>query len=84
MAILKAYSIRDVRVEAYNRPSFVQNENVMRRSVEEALMSESHAFAFHPEDFQVFYIGEFDDQTGKFEPVAPEHVFNVVDCKKGE
>lgn len=84
MAILKAYSIRDVRVEAYNRPSFVQNEAVMKRSVEDALMTESHAFALHPEDFQVYYIGEFDEETGKFEAVAPEHVFNVVDCKKGE
>ena len=84
MAILKMFAVRDSKIEAYMRPSFVQNEAVMRRSCEHALFDENHPFSLAPQDYQVFYLGEFDENTGKLTPVAPEHVFNIVDLKGAE
>lgn len=77
MAILKVYSLRDVRTEAFMRPMFVQNQKVIERVMEDGLRDESSNLSRHPEDYQLYYLGEFDEDTGKIDSVPPEFLFNV-------
>lgn len=82
MAVLNVYTIRDVRTEAYGRPMFVQNDMVLERSLLDALNDPDHPFSSHSNDYQVFRLGTYDDNTGKFDVHAPEHMYNVFELKE--
>lgn len=81
MAVLKMYSLKDVKVGAFNRPMFVQNRAVVERAVGDAMADPNQMLSVHPEDYQLWYLGEFDDVSGNVTPVAPEFMCNVVDLK---
>ena len=84
MSVLKIYALRDVRTQAYMRPMFLQNDAVLDRSVRDAMLDENSLLCSHPEDYQVFRLGEYDDNTGKITPCDPTHMFNVVDLQEKE
>lgn len=81
MATLKIYALRDIRTEAFNRPMFLQNEAVLDRSIRDAMQDENSLLCSHPEDYQLFELGEYDEETGQITPVAPTHKFNIIDLK---
>nr|QXN72800.1 MAG: nonstructural protein [Microvirus sp.] len=81
MATLQIYALRDIRTDAYMRPIFLQNQSVLERSLYDALSDENSLLSSHPEDYQVYKLGSFDEQTGKISPIAPEHLFNVINLK---
>jgi len=76
---LEIYALRDVRTEAFNRPMFLQNKAVLDRAIIDAINDENSLLHHHPEDYQVYYLGTFDEQTGKIESLPAEHCFNVID-----
>ena len=80
--MLNVYAIKDVRTEAFLKPFFVQNEAVMRRAVFDASRDENNTMSIHPEDYQVFELGTYDDNTGEISAVPPKFLFNVVDLHK--
>lgn len=82
MAIFKVYALRDVRTEAFHRPMFLQNDAVLDRSIRDAMEDEHNLLCTHPEDYQVYRLGEFDDSNGKLAAIPPEHMFNVIDLRK--
>lgn len=84
MSVLKVYAIRDVRTQAYLKPVFLQNEAVLDRALRDGLGDENSLFSHHPEDYQVFYLGEYDDSSGKLDVGAPEHMYNLVDLVESE
>lgn len=79
MALLKIYALRDVRSEAFNRPMFMQNKAVLDRAIRDACNDENSLLHHHPEDYQVYYLGTFDESTGKIESQPAEHMFNVIE-----
>lgn len=81
MPTLKIYAIRDTKINAYARPFFLQNESILERSIQDALSDPEQTITKHPEDFAVFHLGEYEEETGKITAIPPEHLFNVVDRK---
>ena len=61
---LKIFAVKDVRTEAFMRPFFVQNHAVLQRAILDAKNDEHNTISFHPEDYQVFELGEYDDGDG--------------------
>jgi len=61
-------SVLDVAAQAYGRPAFVQALGAATRSfVDEVNRSSADNVMFnHPQDFQLFHLGEFDDSNGRF------------------
>ena len=82
MAIHKIYALRDIRTEAYLKPMFLQNLAVLDRALKDAKNDENNLLCLHPEDYQVYALGEYDDSTGKLTPQAPEHLYNIPDIKE--
>lgn len=74
------FSVRDTCVGAFNLPMFFQNAAGAVRALGDAVnrASEDNAYYQHPEHYQLYEIGAFDDEIGSFEPIVP--VF-VVDCQ---
>jgi len=78
--LLIACSVFDVKAKAYMVPFFVQNVNLARRSFGDAVCDSSTGISRHPEDYQLYKVGEFDDNSGIFAKFAqPEFLANAVD-----
>ena len=61
-------SIRDSAADAYGRPFFLPSVGVAIRSFTDEVnrSAEDNQIYQHPEDFDLFELGEFDDATGRF------------------
>lgn len=78
------YSIRDNLV-GFMSPVVDVNENTARRNFARAVNQADSALDFSPNDFDLYKLGSFDDQTGVIEPCLPiefiEHGTNMVGVK---
>lgn len=80
---LVVVAVRDSAVDAFMRPFFVPTVGVAIRSFrDEVTRAESEMFK-HPSDYELFEIGEFDEDIGRFENLsAPRSLLRAVDCKE--
>lgn len=64
--IYKVFAVYDSKVKAYMQPFFMQTEGQAIRSWVDAVNDQSTQFYKHPEDFTLFLISEYDEESGKF------------------
>ena len=63
----RVYSIRDDRMKTYGNLVFIENDNVATRAFGDLVLSDSKSLmSMHPADFSLWYLGEFDAETGVF------------------
>ena len=62
--IKRIYSIRDTKAEAFLKPFYLPNDNTAIRAVSDAI-EQDQEFQKHKEDYILFQIGYFDDNTGE-------------------
>lgn len=72
MTILRAYSVRDVVSNTYGRPFFSQNDATAVRSLAMEVNNSSFESVLHtnPDDFELYLIGEFDDELCTFDSLS--------------
>lgn len=65
-------SVRDSAVDAFNRPAFVPAVGAAVRSFQDEVNRDSpdNMLHAHPEDFELYELGEFDDSIGSFQLFA--------------
>lgn len=68
--INKFYTVYDSKVQAYMSPFMAQNAGHATRMFADAVADEKSVLNKHPEDYTLFEIGSWDDQTAKFESLA--------------
>lgn len=66
MALYQAYSVLDIKLQAFATPFFLQRNEVAVRAFRDAVMDPKHPMAAHPEDYQLFHVGVWDDAAGGF------------------
>lgn len=71
----RVYSIRDNKMASFGVPVIIENDAVATRQFGDVIMSGGdNVMCKHPADFTLYYLGEYDMNTGKFEnepcPVA--------------
>lgn len=64
----KIYTIFDTKVEAYMAPFTSPQHGSAIRAFTDTVLDEGTTFHAHPEDYTLFYIGDFDPNTGLIEP----------------
>jgi hypothetical protein len=66
---LNICSVKDRAAEAYGRPMFVPSTGVALRSFSDEINRNSadNQLYNHPDDFDLYDLGIFDDNTGLFE-----------------
>lgn len=74
---MKIFTILDSKAKAYMTPFFQKNEDVAVRVLEQACNEQGHIFNTNPEDFSLFQIGIFNEDTGEIVPHPPEHIVNM-------
>lgn len=59
-------SVRDSAANAFGRPLFVQSQGVAMRSFADEVnrVDPQNEMNKHPEDFELFELGTFDDRSG--------------------
>lgn len=83
MAIVKVYSVRDAKAEAWLPPMVARTKGEMLRMFEEAVNDSNHAFSKYPSDYCLFELGSWDDATCKYDlHLAPERIGLAVEFKK--
>nr|QJB20537.1 MAG: nonstructural protein [Microvirus sp.] len=65
---LKVFSIRDAKVEAFMQPFFSQTTGSGIRLFTDSIEGPQNGFSKHPEDYALFELGEFDQETGLLSP----------------
>jgi len=65
-------SILDTAAGAYGRPAYLASEGVAVRQFQDEVnrASDDNQLYKHPDDFQLYYLGTFDDNSGAFDLLA--------------
>lgn len=81
--IKKVYSIRDAKGEIFNFPWFKITHGEAERDFATLCRDEKSMVAMYPEDYDLYYLGDWDDVSGKFEPLdTPQHIVKAVQVIK--
>ena len=65
--IHKIYAVYDSKGESYTPPFFDHAEGRAIRTFADCCNDTNHQFGKHPEDYTLFNLGEYDDNTGSID-----------------
>jgi len=83
MSILKMYCLRDNKAEAFHPPFYKHTHGEAERDFTTLTKDEKSMVNQYPDDFDLYYVGEYDQSTGKVKPLdTPQHIIKAVQCKK--
>lgn len=68
------FAVRDRMTVSFMTPFFVRHKGEAERQFKDAINDPKTAIARHPEDYDLFELGSFDDGAGLFEVRVPEQV----------
>lgn len=63
------FSVYDKKTAAFMQPFFQHTRGQAMRTLTDTVKGRESLIGSHPEDFQLFQVGEFDDQEGKIVPL---------------
>lgn len=79
--ILKAFAIRDSKSEHFNQPWFKSTQAQAERDFHTITNDPKSTINSYPDDFDLYYLGEYDDQKGIFTSLdTPLHLKKAVQC----
>lgn len=64
--IHQIFTIHDAKAAAYLPPFILPNAEMAKRIFTDCVNSEDHQFAKHPEDYTLFRLGTFDDNSAQY------------------
>lgn len=80
--MMKLYTVRDSKVGAYLAPFQAENNLTAVRYIQNVAMNPEAMLSKFPSDFELFLVGEFDDQTGRIFVSTHEALGKVIDLIK--
>lgn len=72
------FSLHDRAAAAYGPPMFLNTESQAVRALQLELQKPGGLSEF-PEDFTLYHIGSFDDNSGLITPQEPQRVISVLE-----
>lgn len=71
---MKLYSVKDAKAVCFGAPVPFRNHADAIRTFNDAVFSGQTVFSKHPADFELWFLGEMDEDTGVFKQGIPEFV----------
>ena len=68
------YVIYDAKAKFYNRPFCQINDQIALRSAQDLLETPNTDISRNPEDFTMFCVGTYDDETAQIKPFDIQNV----------
>lgn len=79
----KIYSIYDIKSESFAMPFYAVNDAVAIRTVQDAMAQPEIPLARYPNDFAIYYLGEFEEETGLINPAEmPCHIIILAQIRQ--
>lgn len=79
----KAFAVRDSKLGVFRPPFWTPHTGQALRSLQEAVNDHNTEVAKYPDDFQLFEVGEFDDETGLLYPhESPRQIATAAEYVK--
>lgn len=81
---VEVFVIFDSKSQSYDLPVYAKNKNVFARDVLNMFNDPQHTknkYLVNAEDYSCFKIANYDQTTGKLEPINLEHAFNFHDLR---
>lgn len=78
--ISQMYVIRDLQAEAAMKPLLFEREAIAVRQFELSLVAKDNPFAASPEDYSLYHIGTYDDETMFLEACDPRRVVSGLEA----
>lgn len=76
---LKIYSIRDSKGEHFKPPFYKHTHGEAERDFTTLCRDEKSTVSQYPDDFDLYYLGIYDDQTGKIASLdTPQHIVKAI------
>lgn len=82
--MMKIYAIYDRAIEAFGQPIFVKAQGQAIRSFMDECKNPESQLHKHPADYDLHYLGEYDDSTGEIKQTTTERVARATDYQQGE
>lgn len=80
--LLKAYSIRDSKAEVFNTPFYQKTHGEAERTFQTLAKDDKSTISKYPDDYDLYYLGEYDQDTGKSHPIdTPQHMAKAIQFK---
>lgn len=75
---MKIFSIRDKKAQAFQTPWYKNSMGEAERDFQTACNDEKSFLNKYPQDFDLYYLGQIDLNSGQFETLdSPEHVVSA-------
>ena len=79
---LKMFTIRDDKANGYNQPFFTPTIGLAERSFTDEANNPESNLNKHSEDFTLFLLGEFNQETGQLElEPTPKPLMKAIEVK---
>lgn len=79
MSKLVICSVFDTKVGSFAAPFTCRSRGEAIRSFEDACQDDKMPFKLHPDDYQLFCLGEFDDQSGSLQANGLDRLIGAGD-----
>lgn len=79
---MQMYVVYDIKSRVYEPPKFCLNEDTAKRLFIGAFGNQRTSYNRFPRDYQVYYIGTFDDLTCMIKHQVPEYKWLAYDLIK--
>lgn len=66
----QVFAVRDRALDAFMQPFFVQSTGVAVRSFSDEVNRPESPMNAHPDDYDLYCIGDYDESTGKINPLS--------------
>lgn len=76
------YAVQDVKVSVFYPPISLINDGEATRMLKDIVDNPESPISKHSDDFRLFRLGTFDDNSGVLSPLAqPEFIINASELK---
>ena len=70
----KIVCVRDRAADVYGQPIFVSSLGAALRSFGDEVNNKESVFSKHPDDYDLYELGEFDDSSAVFDTCIPRQI----------
>lgn len=80
---LLAFSIRDAKGDVFHSPFFKKTHGEAERDFDRLVNEPNSMPGQYPDDFDLYFLGDYDDQSGKFSALdTPKHLIKAVQVRR--
>lgn len=79
--MIKLYTVLDKQSKTTNQPFPMQTNRDAIEGLRQVVQDENTTISKHPDDFDLYYLGEYDEREMQFIISSPEKVISASELK---